>query len=46
MERKCCRKILYNVKIVYKVKEVEVDNFFFLSDKKIKLKLEILVYEK
>lgn len=46
MERKCCRKTLYNAKTVYKAKEVEVDNFFFLSDKKIKLKPETSVHEK
>lgn len=37
---------LYNAKTVYKAKEVEVDNFFFLSDKKIKLKPETSVHEK
>lgn len=46
MERKCCRKTLYNAKTVYKAKEVEVDNYFFLSDKKIKLKPETSVHEK
>lgn len=37
---------LYNAKTVYKAKAVEVDNLFFFSGKKIKLKPETSVHEK